>query len=292
VEAVGVFDLVRVVRVPILVGGFLGCAFGALLGLRAGGVFDLPLFAACYAVVAFGDLSTHFSNDYFDAAIDGVSPGKTFGGGKMLVGRPELLAPAFTAARLLSAFSILAACAAVALGTSMAIIPLALAANLLGWVYSLPPWRLAYRGAGELAIAVGTGFGVPAAGYIAVKGTIDGGLLLPSVALMMYGFVLALSLELVDMEADRLGGKMNLVARFGWSSCLRVALLLCAASTTLLWLLSLPLLAYVSLVPLGAVLIGNVYSTDDRARRDAAATFCISSLFVFLVASVLLTMAL
>jgi len=288
---VGVFDLVRVVRVPILVGGFLGFAFGALLGLRAGGVFDVSLFAACYAVVAFGDLSTHFSNDYFDVALDGVSPGKTFGGSKQLVGRPELLGPAMSAARLLSYASILAACAAVALGASVLILPLAVGANALGWLYSLPPWRLSHRGFGELAIAVGTGFGVPTAGYLAVKGEIDAGLLVSSAALMMYGFVLALNLELADMEADHEGGKMNLVARFGWSKSLRVAVLLCAAATTILWLNS-PILACLSLVPLGAVLLANLYSTGERGRRDAVATMCISSLFVFLVAAVVLLFAL
>jgi 1,4-dihydroxy-2-naphthoate octaprenyltransferase len=292
VGAVGVFGLLRVVRVPILVGGFLGCVLGAMLGLRAGGVFDLPLFAACYAVVAFGDLSTHFSNDYFDVALDGASPGKTFGGSKQLVGRPELLGSAITAARLLSVVSIVAACGAVALGVNILILPLAVGANALGWLYSLPPWRLAYRGFGELAIAVGTGFGVPAAGYLAAKGELDAGLLLPSAALILYGSVLAFSLELSDMETDRIGGKMNLVARFGWSPCLRVALLLCAASTALLWLLSQPLLAYASLVPLAAVILGNLYATGDRGRRDAVASLCISSLFVFLVASVVLLAAL
>jgi len=65
-----------------------------------------------------------------------------------------------------------------------------LAANILGWLYSLPPFRLAYRGLGEAAVAVGTGFGVPATGYLTVRGSLDAGFMLFSAAFVLYGFVL------------------------------------------------------------------------------------------------------
>lgn len=278
--------LFRVVRLPILLGGVLGCGLGALLGLLAGGVFNPILFIVSYAVVALGDLSTHFSNDYFDVELDRSAPRKTFGGSNLLVDRADLLAPALGVAKILSLASVLVAGFAAVLGVSPLIIPLAIGANILGWFYSLPPFRLAYRGLGEVAIAVGTGFGVPAAGYLAVRGTLDPEFVPLSLALMMYGFVLALCLELSDMEADRIGGKLNLVARFGWKACLRLALLLCLASTAIMGLFSIPALAVASLLPFAAVLFGNILSTGDRARLDAVATGCILSLFAFLVTSV------
>jgi 1,4-dihydroxy-2-naphthoate octaprenyltransferase len=282
----GRVDLLGVVRFPILLGGALGCALGALLGLASGGVFNPLLFVVCYGVVAFGDLSTHFSNDYFDVGLDRVAPRKTFGGSNLLVARADLMSSALDVAKTLSLVSIALAVLAAAMGVSLVIIPLVLAANALGWLYSLPPIRLAYRGLGEAAIAVGTGFGVPAAGYLAVKGALDTGFVLVSLALVLYGFVLGVSLELPDVEADRAGGKMNLVVRFGWRACLRVALLLCLASTVILSLFSGRVMAIASIIPLVAVLLGNLFASDKFSRLDAIASSCILSLFAFLVASV------
>jgi 1,4-dihydroxy-2-naphthoate polyprenyltransferase len=283
---VGRFDLVRVVRVPILIGGALGYGLGVLLGLASGGAINPLLVALCYLVVALGDLSTHYSNDYYDVGLDSLAPGKTFGGSNLLVGRPDLALPALGAAKLLSLASIVFSVLAAAMGVSTLIVPLALAANVLGWLYSLPPLRLAYRGFGEAAIAVGTGFGVPAAGYLAVKGSLDSGFMLISLALVLYGFVLGLSLELPDEGADRVGGKKNLVARFGSRACLRLALLICVVSTALLVFFAGTSMAAASLIPLVALLVGNLVATSDRGRLDAVSTGCILSLFAFLVASV------
>jgi 1,4-dihydroxy-2-naphthoate octaprenyltransferase len=278
--------LVRVIRGPILVGGALGYGLGLLLGLASGGVINPLLVALCYLVVALGDLSTHYSNDYYDVGLDRFSPRKTFGGSNLLVGRPDLMLPALGAAKLMSIASVALSILAAAMGVSPLIVPLALAANALGWIYSLPPLKLAYRGFGETAIAVGTGFGIPAAGYIAVQGSLDSGFMLISSALVLYGFVLGLNLELPDEDADRVGGKMNLVARFGSKTCLRLALLLCIVSTVMLALFASISMAAASIIPLAAVLVSNLIATGNRYRLDVVSTGSILSLFAFLVASV------
>ena len=195
-------------------------------------------------------------------------------------------APDAAASRMKSMMAFLAGTFPVAMGVSPVIVPLALVANTLGWLYSLPPIRLAYRGLGEAAIAVGTGFGVPVAGYLAVKSSLDVDFVLISLALVLYGFVLGVSLELPDVEADRLGGKVNLVVRFGWRVCLRLAILLCSASTVILILFSGTAMAVVSILPLGAVLFGNFLANEKTSRLNAVATGCIISLFAFLIASV------
>jgi 1,4-dihydroxy-2-naphthoate octaprenyltransferase len=282
----GKWSLLRVIRLPILLGGALGYGLGALLGLADGGVFNPILLSISYSVVALGDLSTHFSNDYFDVELDRSAPKKIFGGSNLLVSRTDLLLPALGVAKILSLFSLALAGLAMVLGVSPLIVPLAFAANILGWLYSLPPFRLAYHGLGETAIAVGTGFGVPAAGYLTVRGSLDAGFMLCSVALVLYGFVLGLSLELPDTEADRVGGKMNLVVRFGWRNCLRLALLLCLASTLILALFRGTIMAVASVVPLTTVFFGNFLATENRSRQDIVATACILSLFIFLIASV------
>ncbi len=280
--------MLRVVRLPIMLGGVLGYALGALLGLHSGGTVNPTLLVLCYLVVAFGDLSTHFSNDYYDVELDRVAHRKLFGGSNLLVSRGGLMPAALNSARALSMLSVLLSFAAVLLGAPIVLLPLALGANLLGWFYSLPGVRLSYRGLGEAAIAVGTGFGVTVAGYLAVRPGIDAVFLGVAPAFVLYGFMLALCLELADMEADRAGGKMNLVARFGWRACLRLSLLNCLIAVVALWFSAWPFLAYAGLLPLAAAILGNVYASDDLARRDAVASGCVMSLFGLLVASVVL----
>ncbi len=277
--------MIRVVRVPILLGGALGYCLGVLLGLDAGGSLNLPLAAVCYLVVALGDLSTHYSNDYYDAELDRLALRKTFGGGNLLVSRGELRRGALFSAEALSFASIILSCFAVFLGAPLLLVPLAVGANFLGWLYSTFV-RLSHRGLGEAAIAVGTGFGVPVAGYLAVRGAIDAHFLLMSAAFMLYGFVLSLSLELPDLEADRAGGKMNLVARFGSRFCLRLALLLCLGSAVVLALFAGTGMTLAGLVPLLTVVWGNLIATEERSRLDAVSATCILSLFVFLFVSV------
>jgi 1,4-dihydroxy-2-naphthoate octaprenyltransferase len=82
-----------------------------------------------------------------------------------------------------------------------------LGANFLGWFYSAPPLRLVSRGLGEVAIALAVGFGIPAVGYLAVKGQFDSWFMLFALPFVLYGFMLALSLEASDVEVDRLGNK-------------------------------------------------------------------------------------
>jgi len=79
---------------------------------------------------------------------------------------------------------------------------------------------------------------------------------------------------------------MNLVAKFGWRTCLHLALLLCLASTVILALSSNTIMTIASVVPLTVVLFGNLLATENRSRRDIVATACILSLFTFLIASV------
>jgi 1,4-dihydroxy-2-naphthoate polyprenyltransferase len=274
-------DLIKVVRVPILIGGALGYGVGVLLGLASAGKINPLQVVLCYLVVALGDLSTHYSNDYFDVELDRISPRKTFGGSNLLVARGDLMTAALLSAEILSFASVGLSFIAVLLGAPLILMPLAVGANLLGWSYSILV-KFAHRGLGEVAIAIGTGFCVPAAGYLAVKGTLDIQFLTTSMALMLLGFVLSLSLELPDAEADRAGGKMNLVARFGVRICLRLALLLCFCSTAMLFLFSEASLASASLVPLATVAWCNF---SKESKMDVISTACILSLFAFLVVS-------
>jgi 1,4-dihydroxy-2-naphthoate octaprenyltransferase len=272
-------------------GGFLGYSLGVLLALLRGGRLDPAVFALGYAVVLFGDLSTHFSNDYFDVDLDGRAPKKAFGGNNFLVEHPEARLLARVAAVALSASSLFAASAMVLLfGSPPILLVLATVANALGWLYSTPPFRFNARGLGEAAIAFGTGFAVPAVGYLATWGTIDQHIMAFSAPLILYGFILSLALEAPDLEVDRDSGRRNLVVLLGRRRASFVVLLLSVAAMVAFILLvvanpgnfwPIPVL---SVAPVAASLAGWLRRSDSRVEADRISALNISALFIFLIA--------
>jgi 1,4-dihydroxy-2-naphthoate octaprenyltransferase len=163
----------------------------------------------------------------------------------------------------------------------------------LGWFYSAPPLKLAYRGLGELAMIFCIGLLIPGLGYLVPSGNIDQDGFLFIVPLMLYGLAFILSVENPDMESDRLGNKRNWVARKGRSFGFTVtgaALLLATAFflcfpwlTSRTYPLDFRILGSLSLLPLGAGCIGLLKRPLEKlpATRvvygimSALAAFCI-----------------
>jgi len=165
--------------------------------------------------------------------------------------------------------------------------------NLLGWFYSAPPLRLAYRGLGELAIVLCIGLLIPGMGYLVTSGHIDQDGLLFIMPLMLYGLAFILSVEIPDMEADRLGNKWNWVARkgrgFGFTVTGTALLLATLFFLCYPWFtqraypLDFHFLGILSLLPLGAGWIGLVRRPVEKLPATrvvygimiALTTFCI-----------------
>jgi 1,4-dihydroxy-2-naphthoate octaprenyltransferase len=87
--------------------------------------------------------------------------------------------------------------------------------NLSGWFYSAPPLRLAYRGLGEFSMILSVGLLIPGLGYLVTNGQMNQDGLFFMVPLMLYGLAFILTVEIPDMEADRLGDKRTWVAQKG-----------------------------------------------------------------------------
>jgi 1,4-dihydroxy-2-naphthoate octaprenyltransferase len=199
----------EMIRLHIVAGGILAFTLGALLALVNGGSFDPLRFTVFYAMIFFGDLSTHFSNNYFDINQDRLRTTKgVFSGNNILVGNPQMRRPARAVSLALLSASILIAAAAVASGFApLEFLLVAFAVNFLGWFYSAPPLRLVSHGMGEVAIALAVGVGIPAAGYLSTMGHFDSLFGLLALPFLLYGFMLAFCLEAPDVEVDRLGDK-------------------------------------------------------------------------------------
>ena len=280
----------RVIRPHIVVGGLLGYSLGVLLALVRGGRLNPTVLTLGYAVVLFGDLSTHFSNDYYDVDLDRGARRKALGSSYVLVEHPEARALAGALAVALTAASFLAAASLVLLGSPPSLLAIVAVTNLLGWLYSAPPVHLNAWGLGEVTIALGTGFVIPAVGYIVARGAIDQAFLNLSVPLVLYGLILSLSLELPDLEADREGGRINLVVMLGRRPASLLILLLSVIATAIFtqvrvvdtsppWVL--PLL---SAAPLVASLNTMRRRSDSHAEADRVSILNISALSLFLAA--------
>ena len=289
-------NVLRIIRLHIVAGGLLAFSVGALLAFVSGGSFNIERVALFYAIVLFGDLSTHFSNDYFDVEVDKqIGQRKYFSGSNILANHPELRPLSKSISISLLLFSIILALAAVVfLSSSIGILIIALGANLLGWFYSAPPSRLISRGLGEIVVALIVGLVIPGVGYLSVRGQFDLFFIYFAVPFVIYGLVLSLSLEAPDIEADQRGGKRNLGVRKGkrllFSLILAMTLLATLTFAFYAWqIVKTPLdfgiISLFSIVPLATGLIGFV-AILLKKNPGLFSTLNVGSLFFFNAAMV------
>jgi len=208
-------NLFKIIRFHIVVGGLLAFLVGVLIALLQASTFNLVKIVLAYGVVFLGDLSTHFSNDYYDVEIDKhIKTKKSFSGRKILVAYPDLQKKAKKISQILLMLSILLALISVIFfGAPIMLLFIALIVDLLGWYYSAPPIRLSQRGLGEITVAFATGFAIPSIAYLSVRNQLDSFWLFLTIPFMLYGFVLSLNLEAPDIMTDRKQGKTNLATK-------------------------------------------------------------------------------
>lgn len=233
--------MMRLSRPFLLIPGFLLYALGALFSVVNGLRFDLGKFFFGYTIFFFAHLSLSFSNDYFDRETDRQSQETMVSGGsKVLVKHPELAPLALKIAIALIVLSAIAAAAFVVIfsyPTSFLIF--SVLGALIGWFYTAPPQKFVHRGLGEITTALASGLVMPGMGYFVMSGTIDWKLGVLSIPLVLYGFFFIFTVEMPDVESDRLGGKTNLLVRRGLTTGLMAMVMVNAGATV-----SLSIIAY------------------------------------------------
>ena len=208
-------NLIKIIRLHIVGGGLLAFLVGALIAITQEPTINLPLIVLAYGVVFLGDLSTHFSNDYFDVDIDKhIKNKKSFSGRKILVVYPNLQKKAKTISQLLLITSLLLGVIIVIFfNAPIMLLVIAFMVDILGWYYSAPPIRLSQRGLGEITVAFATGFAIPSIAYLSVRNQLDFFWLFLTIPFMLYGFILSLNLEAPDIDTDKKQGKTNLATK-------------------------------------------------------------------------------
>ena len=209
--------LLRVARPQFSISGLALFVFGASWAVLLGAPFSLSRTLLGYLVLLPAHLSVSYSNDYFDVDVDKYDKPTFFSGGSgVLVDHPALRKPAqWIAITLILCSLALGVVYQIVYSFSIWFSGFVVLGNLLGWFYSAPPLRLAYRGLGELSMIFSIGLLIPGMGYLVTGGQMNLDGLLFIVPLMLYGLAFILTVEIPDMELDRLGDKRTWVARKG-----------------------------------------------------------------------------
>ncbi len=211
-------DLIKIIklgRIQFLVAGFILYSLGGLLAALVIDDFSYFRFIFGYMVLMPAHLSVSYSNDYFDLDADLFSEVTQFTGGSgILQDNPHLINFSYNFALFLIFSSIFLSLLFAWYYSTLVFFLWAVFGNLLGWYYTAPPLQLSYRGLGEIGTIL-TGLIIPGFGYLALTGHIDQTIILFSIPLMIFQLLFILSVQIPDKEADTLGGKKNLIVKYG-----------------------------------------------------------------------------
>jgi len=287
--------ILKLARLHFLLSGIILYTIGALLAWANGFSITWDKFLFGYLIFFLAHLSLHFSNDYFDRESDAKSkPTALSGGTGVLVSDPELAPFALRMALvLLLGSGVTAVAFTLYYGYGPAFLSFAVLGALLGWFYTAPPLRFAYRGLGEISTMIAVGLVMPGMGYYVTSGTIDAWFLLLSLPLICYGLFFILTVEMPDMEVDALTDKRGYVVRFGRRKSALTSLAACITASLLFLLIYVTgalgedvdfgLIALFSLLPLGVAGFTAAMVSDDKEKVLSQVKLNFASLVAFLL---------
>lgn len=286
--------VLRLARFHFLIPGLMLYLMGYLLALLGGVEYDSAKFILGYLILGTAHLSVSFSNDYFDRHSDRDSFKTAFSGGsKVLVEHPELESLALKLAVLLLCSSIIAnVFFTIVYGYTFWFFIFGLLGGLVGWFYTAPPLKLAYRGLGELSTILAVGFLMPDMGYFVASDTISPLFQAFILPLSCYGLFFITTVELPDVESDTIGQKKNLLVK--WGRTAGKAISVAATLTGTISIVALLLLERTieiidlrpfimfSILPLMASISGLLLNTKNRRHLVRQIIINMASIILFL----------
>ena len=188
---------------------------GGLIARAAEYPLNVQAFAWGLAALLFVALSIHYVNEYADYQTDALTHRTPFSGGSGVLPSgdvPRILA--LQAGWLTLIFGIIIAIMGIVIGTlTINALLLLLIGAFGGWMYSLPPLKLAWRGWGEIDNALLGGMLLPLYGYTVQTGHVDGWVMVACLPFMLLVFINLLATTWADREADSHAGKYTLATR-------------------------------------------------------------------------------
>jgi len=236
-------------------------ALGGVLAWYVTGSFNWAVFLITLLSVFFLADGAFISNEYFDYETDRVNEGRLGGSrqGLTSTGGTRVLVEGLIKRRQALVASVIFFLLAMPLGiilqfhykTGPLTIPLGAAGILIGWFYTAPPVKAAYRGLGEIFMMLGYGLLI-----ITIYYTQAGWSWIPvAVASTQFAAVPAIKLlrAFPDAEADASVGKRTLAVIFGKEKMSRVYIALVITAIGLFiptFVITRSLFAVINLLPM------------------------------------------
>lgn len=274
---------------------------GTLLSIHLNGHLQVLNFIVVMIIGIGLHVATNVYNDIYDT-IQGtdkvnVHRNESSGGSGVLLDHPELMSKMFFLARmgLIIAF----------IGTVILTFMIATGLRPVLWIlfllsaffskyYTAPPFKLAYRGWGE--VSVWLAFGPMAILIAAVSQNVGFHplvyLLMPATGLSTSSILLAG--QMIDLDADRAGGKHGVASRMGTKFTALIYLLVQLAIITNIillflffpdnsWVFLLALIPYIFIFPKAAGIILRHHYDANKVKEGAKLTVLVHIAFSFLL---------
>jgi len=207
---------VRMSRPSQLLAVILVYAWGALVAAVLLNGLNFATFLMGLAPLLLVSASIHYANEYADHETDALTDRTPFSGGSGALadyGAQPVLA--LRAAWVTLSLGLVLTAALILLDVlTLLSLPLLLLGAAGGWMYSLRPLALAWRGWGELDNALLGGVLLPAYGFAVQSGVLDQRIILLSLPFGLLVFVNLLATTWADGRADRQVGKFTLATRW------------------------------------------------------------------------------
>ena len=250
------------VRPFIMLSVILVYMLGTLVAWSQGYAFNLPAFNYGFVALILVSASIHYVNEYADHETDALTTSTPFSGGSGVLKKGQVARElALQAGWVTLILGILLAFIGLLLNLINALSVVILVVGAFGgWMYSMPPLKLAWHGWGELDNALLGGLLLPLYGYAVQTGGITVGVALAFVPFTMLAFLNLLATTWADREADAQVGKYTLATQW---SIVRLRRLYIGVATMAVLLLPLSKLgivpcevAYGSLLVIPFVILG------------------------------------
>ena len=291
--------IAKMVRAPFLSSIIAPLLAGSLLGVYINGYLYLPGFILVLLIGIGLHVATNVYNDIYDT-IQGtdkvnVHRNESSGGSGILQDHPELMGKMFFLARAGLVIA-LAGTIVLTFFIEQRLWPhlwgLFLLSAFFSKYYTAPPFKLAYRGWGEVSVWFAFG---PMAILIAAVGQNIGFhpmviILMPATGLSTSSILLVG--QMIDLEADRDGGKHGVASRLGTRPTSIIYLLVQLAIVANIFLLFflypgvswpflLALIPYLLIFPKAIGIILKFHDNADRLKEGAKLTVLTHIVFSF-----------
>jgi 1,4-dihydroxy-2-naphthoate polyprenyltransferase len=277
----------------------LPLAYGQALAFATYRAFTWKLFAVVHLFGLMDQLFIVYTNDVADYTSDlhNTTYSRYSGGSRVLAeGKLTQLDLARAATLALLGMASVSAYLVFREHLAFMVVIAAIAAHLM-WVHSFPPFRLSYRGYGELLPGVGLGVLLPVAGFYAQAGTLTGLSPLTLAPGFLLGYAGNVVTALADAPSDAASSKRTLAVRRGEPRA-RLTGLTSAAVAVLATPIATPragVVAWVIVIALaGAALMraGRLSNEADSVNRAGCERFTGATLGAIAVLSLGWTLAL